>query len=114
MARFTKQEDEKIRALALSGLGKKAIARRIGRPVASVGQRMALIGIKRNTDGAKLMRPAPCENAGQPIAVTETFAIRPYALCIPSTTALSANAVTEASSYHHVSLSWMSIQGAPA
>lgn len=114
MARFTKQEDEKIRALALSGLGKRAIARRIGRPVASVGQRMVLIGVKRNAEGAKLLVPAPRDRAGQPIAVTETFAIRPYAIRVPSTTALSAKAVTEATSYHQVSLSWMSIQGGAA
>ena len=49
-----------------------------------------------------------------PIALTETYSIRPYAMRVPNRTALGTNFLTEKAECHWVSLPRLSIQGRAA
>ncbi|TPM37030.1 hypothetical protein [Mesorhizobium sp. B2-3-2] len=45
-----------------------------------------------------------------PIALTEKYSIRPYAMIVPNRTALGTSFMTEKAQYHLVSLPMLSIQ----
>lgn len=49
-----------------------------------------------------------------PIALTETYSIRPYAMRVPNRTVLGTSFMTEKAEYHLVSLPLLSIQARAA
>ena len=59
-------------------------------------------------------KPEERSQERDPIALTETYSIRPYAMRVPNRVALGSSTLTEKAECHWVSLPRLSIQGAAA